>query len=85
MIVNLLEKYKVLCYNPVFDTWNDKKVSQALIPMACGTFINFVIARYTIYFFVSEQIFLIFLIGTICFEVQKPNASWSASVSSVRV
>ena len=34
------------------------------------------------YFLVSEQIFLIFLIGIISFEVQNPNASCRASVSS---
>ena len=36
-------------------------------------------------FFVLEQKFFIFAIGTICFEVQKPNASCRASVNSVLV
>lgn len=51
----------------------------------CETFIKFMNARYTIYFFVLEQKFFIFAIGTICFEVQKPNASCRASVNSVLV
>ena len=35
--------------------------------------------------YVLEQKFFIFAIGTICFEVQKPNASCRASVNSVLV
>ena len=41
----------------------------------CGTFVYFTIARYAIYFLVCEQIFLILAMGTICLDVQKPNAS----------
>ena len=37
------------------------------------------------YFLVVEQIFRIFDIGTICFDVQNPNASCSASVIFVLV
>ena len=37
------------------------------------------------YFFVWEMIFLIFATGTICFDVQNPNASWRSSVNSVLV
>lgn len=55
--------------NPVFDSLLMKKVSQAALVADCGTFINFMVARYAVYFFVWEQIFLIFLTGTICFEV----------------
>ena len=39
----------------------------------------------SLYFLVCEQIFLIFAIGTICFDVQKPNASCRASVRAVLV
>ena len=35
--------------------------------------------------FVTEQIFLMTVTGTICVEVQKPKASCKASVSAVRV
>ncbi|MCI6812638.1 MAG: hypothetical protein MR922_09565, partial [Lachnospiraceae bacterium] len=44
---------------PIFDSFLGKKVSQATLRAACGTFINFTDARYTIYFLVWEQIFLI--------------------------
>lgn len=62
-------------YNPAFDTKKKKKVLQALILLACKTFLNFSVARYASCFFVSAQIFFIFLMGTICFDVQKPKAS----------
>ena len=70
---------------PIFDSFLGKKVSQATLRAACGTFINFTDARYTIYFLVWEQIFLILAMGTICLDVQNPNASCNASVSSVLV
>lgn len=73
------------CYTPIFDSFLGKKVSQATLRAACGTFINFTDARYTIYFLVWEQIFLILAMGTICLDVQNPNASCNASVSSVLV
>ena len=72
-------------YTPVFDSFLAKKVPKPALVAASGTFLNFTNARYTFPFLVWEQIFLIFLIGMICFDVQKPNASWRASVSSVRV
>lgn len=71
--------------NPVFDTEKRKKVLQALILLACRTFQNLAVARYVNGLFESAQIFFIFLIGMISLEVQKPNASWSASVNSVRL
>ena len=67
------------------DSFLEKKVPQAAYKADCETFIKFMNARYTIYFFVLEQKFFIFAIGTICFEVQKPNASCRASVNSVLV
>lgn len=72
-------------YHPEFDSLLTKKVPQTALAAAFGTFVNFLIARYAFGFFVCEQIFLIFFIGTICFEVQKPNASCRASVSSLLV
>ena len=75
----------ISCYNPEFDSLLTKKVQQAALEAAFGTFLNFLVARYALGFFVCEQIFLIFFIGTICFEVQKPNASCRASVSAVLV
>ena len=48
---------------------------------ACETFMIFAITRYIIYFFVVEQIFSIFCIGTICFDVQNPKASCRSSVN----
>ena len=72
-------------YYPEFDTWNSKKVPEALNLLACGTFPDFAAARYSLCLLVSAQIFFIFLIGTISLDVQKPNTSWSASVNSVRV
>ena len=77
--------FKIICYNPVFDSFLAKKVSQVALGVPCGTFINFTDARYTIFFLVWEQIFRIFAIGKICLDVQNPNASCSASVSSVLV
>ena len=70
---------------PVFGSFLEKKVSQTALRAECGTFINFTDARYTIFFLVWEQIFLIFAMGTICLDVQNPNASCNASVSSVLV
>ena len=75
----------LLSYDPEFDSLLTKKVPQTALAAAFGTFVNFLIARYAFGFFVCEQIFLIFFIGTICFEVQKPNASCRASVSSLLV
>ena len=72
-------------YNPVFDSVLMRKVSQSAPVVDCETFVNFTNARYTIYFLVCEQIFLILAIGTICFDVQNPNASCRASVISVLV
>lgn len=60
---------------PEFDTKNNKKVSEALILLACGTFPNFAVTRYFSCLLVSAQIFFIFLTGTISLDVQKPNAS----------
>ncbi len=79
------DKNKDCVYNPEFDSLLTKKVPQTALAAAFGTFVNFLIARYAFGFFVCEQIFLIFFIGTICFEVQKPNASCRASVSSLLV
>ena len=62
-------------YYPEFDTKNNKKVSEALILLACGTFPNFAVTRYFSCLLVSAQIFFIFLTGTISLDVQKPNAS----------
>ena len=62
-------------YNPEFDTKNRKKVPEALILLACGTFPDFAATRYSFCRFVSAQIFFIFLTGTISLDVQKPNAS----------
>ena len=76
---------KHLCYTPVFDSVLMRKVSQSAPVVDCETFVNFTNARYTIYFLVCEQIFLILAIGTICFDVQNPNASCRASVISVLV
>lgn len=70
-----LETYIALLYNPEFDTKNNKKVSEALILLACGTFPNFAVTRYFSCLLVSAQIFFIFLTGTISLDVQKPNAS----------
>ena len=70
---------------PVFDSVLMRKVSQSAPVVDCETFVNFTNARYTIYFLVCEQIFLILAIGTICFDVQNPNASCRASVISVLV
>lgn len=80
-----LAYYKVACYTPVFDRVLTEKISQATKIEACEIFKNFTTARYAIYFFVCEQIFFILDMGTICLEVQKPNASCNASVNSVRV
>lgn len=71
--------------NPVFDSFLEKKVSQSAPAADYETFINFTNVRYTIYFLVWEQIFLIFAMGMICFDVQNPNASCRASVISVLV
>ena len=60
---------------PEFDIKNRKKVPEALILLACGTFPDFAIARYSLCRLVSAQIFFIFLTGTISLDVQKPNAS----------
>ena len=57
----------ISCYNPEFDSLLTKKVQQAALEAAFGTFLNFLVARYALGFFVCEQIFLIFFIGTICF------------------
>ena len=81
----ILDDREVSEYNPEFDSLLTKKVPQTALAAAFGTFVNFLIARYAFGFFVCEQIFLIFFIGTICFEVQKPNASCRASVSSLLV
>ena len=81
----MLALYAVMSYTPVFDSFLEKKVSQVALGAGCGTFINFTDARYTIFFLVWEQIFLILAIGTICLDVQNPNASCNASVSSVLV
>ena len=70
---------------PVFDSILEKKVPQSACKADCETFLKFMNARYTIYFFVLKQKFFIFAIGTICFEVQKSNASCKASVNSVLV
>ena len=80
-VVNCLR----MVYTPEFDSVLTKKVPQPALSAACETFMLLSVARYALYFFVWEQIFLIFFIGTICFDVQKPNASCSASVSSVLV
>lgn len=73
------------CYNLVFDSVLMQKVLQPALVAGYKAFINFTNTRYTIYFFVCEQIFLILAMGTICFDVQKPNASCNASVISVLV
>lgn len=80
-----VEFFGSICYNHEFDSFMTKKVPQTALAAAFGTFPYFLLARYTSGFFVCEQIFLIFFIGTICFEVQKPNVSCSASVSFVLV
>ncbi len=80
-----LASSKKVCYDPEFDSVLTKKVPEAALGAAFGTFLYFTAARYTFCFLVCEQIFFIFLTGTICLEVQKPNASCRASVSSVRV
>lgn len=72
-------------YNPIFDSFLRKKVSQPALTADCGTFSFFMNIRYAIYFFVCEQIFLILDIGMISFDVQNPNALCKASVSSVLV
>lgn len=74
-----------MIYNPVFDTFWTKKVPQTALGAVCGTFANFMVARYAIYFLVWEQIFFILAMGMICFDVQNPNALCNASVSSVLV
>lgn len=51
----------------------------------CETFYFLSVARYVLDFLVWEQIFLIFFIGTISFEVQKPNALCRSSVKVVLV
>lgn len=76
---------KVVQYNPKFDSLLTEKVPQPALTADFGTFPHFLIARYTSGFFVREQIFLIFFIGTICFEVQKPNASCRSFVIFVLV
>ena len=81
----LIDESIVSLYNPVFDSVLMRKVSQSAPVVDCETFVNFTNARYTIYFLVCEQIFLILAIGTICFDVQNPNASCRASVISVLV
>ena len=75
----------ILYLNPVFDSILMKKVLKTALVASYRTFSNFTVARYTIYFFVCEQIFLILDMGMICFDVQNPNASCSASVSAVLV
>lgn len=72
-------------YTPVFDTFLMKKVPRTVLEAACGTFANFMAARYTIYFLVWEQIFFILAMGMICLDVQNPNAVCNASVSPVLV
>ncbi len=64
-----------VCYDPVFDSVLKEKVSQTAYLADCETFKGFTIARYITYFLVREQIFFILAIGTICFDVQNPNAS----------
>ena len=81
----MIDMPKNRLYNPKFDSFMTKKVLQIALTAAFGTFPYFLIARYTSGFFVCAQIFLIFFIGTICFEVQKPNVSCRTSVSSVLV
>ena len=82
--VDIFVKFTYTEY-PVFDSVLMRKVSQSAPVVDCETFVNFTNARYTIYFLVCEQIFLILAIGTICFDVQNPNASCRASVISVLV
>ena len=72
-----------MIYFPVFDSILRKKALHTVLKAVCEAFENFINARYTNYFFVCEKIFLIFFTGTICLEVQNPNALCSASVSSV--
>lgn len=74
-VINFLTEIGDICYTPEFDTKNNKKVSEALILLACGTFPNFAVTRYFSCLLVSAQIFFIFLTGTISLDVQKPNAS----------
>ncbi len=81
----LIDKQTFGLYNPKFNSLLTKKVPQTALTAAFGTFVNFLIARYAFGFFVCEQIFFIFFMGTICFEVQNPNASCRASVSFVLV
>ncbi len=81
----MLAKSFMLCYDPEFDSVLTKKVPEAALEAAFGAFLYFTVARYVFCFFVCEQIFLIFFMGMICFEVQKPNASCRASVNSVLV
>lgn len=64
-----------MLYNPVFDSLLVKKVLKPALVADSGTFLVLPFARYAPGFFVCEQIFFIFFMGTICFEVQKPNAS----------
>lgn len=77
--------FDIIIYNPVFNSLLAIKVLRPALVADLGTFTFFTSARYAVYFFVCEQIFFIFLMGMICFEVQKPNASCSASVNGVRV
>ena len=81
----LLDNRRGFCYDSKFNSLLTKKVPQTALTAAFGTFVNFLIARYAFGFFVCEQIFFIFFMGTICFEVQNPNASCRASVSFVLV
>lgn len=55
-----------------------------MITAFAGLFLFFH-SRYASYFLVWLQIFFIFFIGMICFEVQNPNFSCRSSVNSVLV
>ena len=71
--------------SPEFDSILKWKVSKHALVADSETFLFFMIARYTVYFLVLEQIFFILAIGIICLEVQNPKASCKSSVNSVRV
>ena len=50
--MNMILELTLHPYNPVFNTFLKKKVSQAAYTAGCETFISFTNTRYTIYFFV---------------------------------
>ena len=80
-----VEITETIYYNPEFDSILKWKVSKPALVADSETFLLFMIARYTVYFLVLEQIFFILAIGIICLEVQNPKASCKSSVNSVRV